>query len=149
MEKLISMTNFVFKVQEEYSFEESTLKLIYNYGKFLKQPLTLGMFVPCDLDGNLLEEPQAYRTQICFDEWDMVYDEKECKEYQEAKERVLFEGFEIKQFQTGTKYLELKDGDILCTNQFGNFKFRKYQITEDLIKYELVLTPTAKKQIGL
>ena len=39
--KLISMTDFVLYKKESHT-------QIMKYAKFLKQPLTLGMFVPCD-----------------------------------------------------------------------------------------------------
>ena len=61
------------------------------YAKFLKQPLKLEMFVPCDEDGNILKEPKRWEDYLqypdSFDgnkEWDELYD------YQQAKEKVLF-----------------------------------------------------------
>ena len=51
------------------------------YSKFLKQPLELWMFVPCDDNGNVLKEP-------------IINDSIKIWTYQQAKERCLFEGFE-------------------------------------------------------
>lgn len=99
------------------------IESMFNYANFLKQPLELGMFVPCDEDGNILEEPD------CNLDIRMV----EMKEYQQAKERCLFEK---SKYGMGT----IKE-IIKCS-----------KIIEDLItcsKLELQLTQTAIKQIGL
>lgn len=61
MKKLISMTDFVLEQEKRLGlwgdtykdFTEKTSK----YAQFLKQPLTLGMFVPCGEDGKVLEHP--------------------------------------------------------------------------------------------
>ena len=63
--KLTSMTSFVLNQKQSKSFNERifinesliSLEKIRNYANFLKQPLNIGMFVPCDEDGNVLEEP--------------------------------------------------------------------------------------------
>lgn len=128
-----------------------------NYVSFLKQPLTLGMFVPCDLDGNVLEEPNHldYKTKNSWNElvfksdfscnnYHQAYDE-----YQEAKDRVLFVGFNLKY---SDKFVTTVSNEKLwfnfkITNVFVND--RVVCIIEDLVKYNLELTPTAQKQIGL
>ena len=74
MRKLIGMTDFV--CENTYKWE-----LILNYANFLKQPQEKWMFVPCDEDGNLLKEIKPYQ--------DNYY------KYQQAKERVLFEGLDL------------------------------------------------------
>ena len=71
------------------------------YGNFITQPLTKGMFVPCDEDGNVLEVPNKIIEDFYgFVEHhdgtsEKVLNEKSLKEYEEqyqqAKERVLFE----------------------------------------------------------
>ena len=79
--KLISMVDYVIE------FHGITDPI--HYAKFLSQPLEKWMFVPCDEDGNVLEKPKKY----LFDE-----DPKLCdlvKQYQKAKDRVLFEGLDI------------------------------------------------------
>ena len=86
------MTDFVNNVgnMENYRSHEKALSWIYNYAKFLKQPLKLEMFVPCDEDGNVLEEPQMRLERNSFDEEDMDYDAQELYDYIKAKEKVLF-----------------------------------------------------------
>ena len=99
--KLISMTDFVLEQNDTttldmsqidlYDKELSILEKIRNYATFLKQPLKREMFVPCDEDGNVLEEPKIeeeyvdeHTTQI-FAQYQYYLDK--------AKEKVLFEGF--------------------------------------------------------
>lgn len=151
MEKLISMTDFVLKVQEEYSFEESTLKLIYNYGKFLKQPLTIGMFVTAKLVNGewvVLEEPKWVSPEGV--KW-----EDYLKEYQEAKERVLFEGFEcIKWDHGGDSYSVRKNNgteneiQVCYYKAIPDYFVWSFDTVEQLCAKDLELTPTAQKQIS-
>ena len=67
--ELIKCSDYVIKHHYPETNEEAERELILidnfynkciNYANFLKQPLTLGMFIPCDLDGNVLEEPFNY-----------------------------------------------------------------------------------------
>jgi len=105
--------------------------MIYNYCTFLKQPLTLGMFVPCDLDGNVFEKPNQYRIYVAQDYYSFKGGEIEwekCKQYQQAKERVLFDGF-TKVFQ----YVTNGKTEIMLNAMKG-------LTIEDLIKYNLTLS---------
>ena len=97
--KLISMIDFVsifyndLKSEHKvnWSFDQICNK-IFNYANFLKQPLNLGMFVPCDEDGDVLEKPEDYENRLpnMMTEYnDEVY------RYKQAKEKVLFKGFKI------------------------------------------------------
>ena len=58
---LIPMTDFVNNVgnMENYPSHEKALSWIYNYATFLKQPLKLEMFVPCDEGGNIIPIPKS------------------------------------------------------------------------------------------
>lgn len=147
MGKLISMTDFVL---EQAKLKNDTYELshvLIDYANFLKQPLTLGMFVPCDLDGNVLEESS----------WQLEWEKKKVcsinlcvksREYQEAKDRVLFEGFEIKEYS----------GKLLSVECSGTSVFFKipskdwytpngFELIENLVKDGFELTESAKKQI--
>ncbi|MDX8564684.1 hypothetical protein OZ664_11800 [Elizabethkingia sp. HX WHF] len=93
--KLIPLSDFVLKtvhtpnVNEAICWEqtEERLQKIYKYTQFLKQSLALWMLVPCDEDGNVLEQPcDIMNTDGCRD--------CACREFKKAKSRVLFEGFE-------------------------------------------------------
>lgn len=157
MERLISMTDFVLEQKElmkesEQGFNIEKYDFIINtcnYANFLKQPLNLSMFVPCKLVEGVwvvLEEP-IFTTDIAITELSKV------KEYQEAKDRVLFEGFEYVEedeelFLVFNKNESLK---IINNENFVLYDGAVYvhQVIEDLVKYNLELTPAAKKQIGL
>lgn len=82
--KLISMTDFVLEQGNPNNTDSQFTDKVIAYAKFLKQPLKLWMFVPCDENGNFLEEP------IPFDCTDLEY-HLWCK----AKERCLFKGLDI------------------------------------------------------
>lgn len=138
--KLISMVDFNTEQIELFDTIEILdwrifLKRIRNYTEFLKQPLTLGMFVPCDKEGNVLEKPRAYSNFTSYNKGVLkenhpkVY--KECEQYQEAKERVLFEG--------------------ISKSEFDNAEHQKFKTVEDLLNFSfgLTLTDSAIKQIGL
>ena len=74
------------------SWRMKQLRIIENYAKFLKQPLKLEMFVPCDEEGDILEEPEDYEQRLPNM---MTEYNDEIYRYEQAKEKVLFEGFEI------------------------------------------------------
>lgn len=101
---LIPMTDFVLRINEIEkeidqffdSWRMKQLRIIENYAKFLKQPLKLEMFVPCDDYGNVLKEPINYNI------WEELHYNNGKKEkgtigfdehlkYQKAKEKVLCE----------------------------------------------------------
>jgi hypothetical protein len=166
MNKLISMTERVLEVQnlpkDSVNWTYKHLELLFLHAEFLKQPLNLSMFVPCKLvDGAwiVLEEPDLTCKRpeskgFCQCGEESVKDCSEWwNEYQEAKERVLFEGFHIEQH-------EEKSFSVRCENNILNvmwnhsdernwFVARGIFTIEDLVKYNLKLTPTALKKIGL
>ena len=152
MEHLIPMTDFVIYQYEKLKNKEiNTLDYAFNtgiYAHFLKKPLKLGYFIPCDENDKPLEEP------INFKIWEKLHFNngksekgtigfKEHEKYQEAKQRVLFEGFEYD-----------KENDWVTYNEFARFFVSELQNgkVEDLfklIKDEITLTETSKKEIGI
>lgn len=169
--KLISCTNFVLEQKQKMKEPEDGFNIekynfiinVCNYANFLKQPLTLGMFVPCDKKGNVYVDYKNYQPKkgdICipyeglfevskkgkdieflnepqFWKDDQRYYNKRkyeeaLKEYQEVKERVLFEGFESKKM-----------------NKIINEIFDCCETIEDMLKngYNIVLTESAKQKI--
>ena len=138
---------------------------IINYANFLKQPLTLGMFIPCDENGDVLEK-EPNEDELCkFCDYpsdkrhanahSLGCEGSRCEStaenylyvYQQAKERVLFEGVSIKEF-----------GRVVITNSKGientiaNANIKKCipnWTIETLIQWELTLTESAIKQLGL
>ena len=150
MSKLISNTSFgqlckskekEFKTRLEYLdwYERKR----DSYDDFLKQPLTLGMFIPCDEKGQPLSIHKG-------EEIDSSYP----IEFIQAKERVIFGGIEV---QNTEDFIEFYGGIRVFkkTNDFEkmfNYVFRKDTETktlEDLIKYDLTLTETTAKKLGL
>jgi hypothetical protein len=140
--KLISMTDFVLeccqnsKLEEYNQVNETFVNKVIAYANFLKQPLKLEMFVPCDEDGNVLTQCE----EICSCECDKI------KNYRKAKEKVLFEGFELK--DKGGWFTLMFEGNYY--KSFANFNdtFKNKKI-ENFIAFDLELTPNAIKQIGL
>ena len=135
-------------------------ELIFNHKNLLKQPLEIWQFVPCKLvDGvwRVLEEPEKYNEWLEFKErhqYGEYYKEK-CEEYQQAKERCLFEGFWI-----------VSSNSVKISNNYISIDFLRYVIyltdftkefpevvkihtIEDLTKHDLQLSPTALTQIGI
>jgi hypothetical protein len=129
------MTQFVLEQEKQRTLDDKFSRIYYlinQYAVFLNQPLTLGMFVPCDEEGELIK--------ICNCE-DLTPLEKKIRcyvcagyaestdTYQAAKERVLFE-VNIPD--------KLRDKMIIGDNTVSM-----------LISWEAELTPAALKQIGL
>ena len=115
-------------------------RLRENFDNFLEKPLKLGYFIPCDEEGDILEEPTNYEKLLLNM---MTEYNDEVYTYYQAKAKVLFEGFEYD-----------KENDWVTYNEFARFFVSELQNgkVEDLfklIKDEITLTETAKKEIGL
>ena len=138
--KLISMTDFVLNINELVpkesdqffqSWQNKKMMIIENYARFLKEPLRIEMFIPCDDNCNVLED-------IIGNGMIHNYSEK-VKQYEQAKDKVLFEGFDI-----------YSNGDL--HNAFVTFESSSLEImnVENLItdfQYSFYLTPNAIKRI--
>lgn len=135
--ELISMTEKVFELEREYnplvktvnklSQEDATkYERCFAYAIFLSQPLKLEMFVPCDDEGNVMIESSS-------------------NDYQKAKEKVLFKGFEIR---IHNKRITLfKNGHSILSYSLINNKFLGNQTVERLVGWNLELTQNAIKQL--
>lgn len=142
MRKLISNTAFGNSLRYRNVPDYEYRYLRDEYDSFLLQKLEIWMFVPCKLvDGVwvVLEEPKEYQDYLLPNEQygkiPRIHDNRwhqYCKEYHEAKERCIFEGFEI-----GDPFKEY----IMHGSDFGLAisDFNKETI-EDLVKYNLTLT---------
>lgn len=133
------MTDFVLEQVKLLKTQENNIlqfrNNITNYANFLKQPLILGMFIPTDENGNVLEEPDLslYEDYENRNEYDKQY-----QQYQQAKYRVIFEGFELIND-------ELINNGIL----FWVGKFDGNETIENCIASNLTITETAVKKYGL
>ena len=151
--KLISMADFVLeqvknaKYEEFHQVNETFVNKVINYAQFLKQPLELWMFVPCDEDGNVLEHPKNYHKNIVIDELKRIDNYNNLiKEYEQAKERCLFEGFEWKVDESFAEEVngifDKKTNRFICALDIG-------MTIEDLVCIKSELTPTAIKQLEI
>jgi len=99
--KLVSMTNFVLQEYEKrnayYNQNDKVLSKIKKYAEFLKQPISIWQFIPCDLEGNILEKPYNYDDKI-------IWLEGENRVYQEAEYRVIFKDFLILETRPNPEY---------------------------------------------
>ncbi|OPC51494.1 hypothetical protein BAY06_03970 [Elizabethkingia anophelis] len=94
--KLIPMSDFVLSILNNTS-PNNFVKGVENiraYAEFLKQPLALWMFVPCDEDRNILKEPNINEYMDSDNEPNNTYF-WEAEEYRKAKDKVFFEGFKV------------------------------------------------------
>ena len=108
---LIPMVEFINNVGnvENYPSHEKALSLIYNYSTFLNQPLKLEMFVPCDEYDNVLETPKEPNIFWNNDEQDsQIWAEYQyiLDKYKQAKEKVLFEGFDVYDYKLQTFFYQ-------------------------------------------
>lgn len=129
--KLISMTDFVLEQLNEENSRTRPIRSVLNalegYANFLKQPLKLEMFVPCDEEGEILNYNEILESvKEGTETWGI---------WETAKEKVLFEGFE-------------SIGGIAMAKAICE----TFHTIEDLASkkiplVDLQLTPTAIKQI--
>lgn len=147
MEKLISMTNFVLQERTKWEkdlhpYSTSSVEFIMqttNYANFLKQPLTIGMFVPCDRDGEPydLSEVESWKNN---DDYSRHYRE-ELAFFNDAKEKVLFKGFE---------YIKIEVGFVLDHKDITIYSLEGLKVEWLLNKSKKIyLTESALKEIGI
>lgn len=141
--KLISMTDYVLEniteVSDITNFSYSLLKLkkVKNYANFLRQPLTLGMFVPCDDAENVLEEPF---WQVEFEKGKVASINliEKSKQYQQAKSKVLFE------FDGGINLIRNKENFFIIEDKNGVYlrtlKNNTSNTVESLLKFSVEIT---------
>lgn len=112
---------------------------------FLKEPLKLKMFIPCDCSGNVLEFVNLYHEIKHGDEehkdwlWEKIIDFYEKSgNYKSAFENVLFKGF---RYDTEEEYvyLETPTGtEIIGLCEFDGYTIEDlspdYELTESTIK---------------
>ncbi|MDV3536826.1 hypothetical protein CMU91_15005 [Elizabethkingia anophelis] len=143
--KLIPMTDFVLSILNNTSPNNFVkgVESIRAYAEFLKQPLTLGMFITTDEDGVPLEEQKE-------NAFSKVEDFMEAEDlYQQAKERVLFEvdNYDIEEdsvlFNNMDFIVSKKTGKLF----YGDFTAKTIEDLTRLENREFTLTATAIKSI--
>lgn len=101
------MQDFVLQQYNEAYSKDQFIERVEAYANFLKEPLKLEMFIPCDEKGNVLEEPDFLDERFQIKK--MIFEE--------SQEKVLFKGFYVK------IYDEPQDG-ILGVIKDDNFQFK-------------------------
>jgi len=130
--RLIGMTDFVLEKSKSINHPR-TINIVIDYAKFLKKPLELWMFIPCYFrDGIWI----PYAKDTLLNTIDLF------NELEQAKERCLFEGFEVGVYPL-ERFVMHQDGFGFVIDDL------KKQTIENLVKYNLQLTKTAEKLIGL
>lgn len=144
--RLKSMTDFVI-TQWSIDLTKTQRERVSNYANFLKQPLKLEIFVPCDEEGDILEEPTDYEKRLLNM---MTEYNDEVYTYYQAKAKVLFEGFEIDKNLYLVYKNEISIGRFISYENGSKFLFRdNFKTIEDLVEFGFKLTENTIKQIGL
>lgn len=143
------MTDFALKECGKCGNEPRLLR-IEKYAKFLKQPLTLGMFVPCDDDGNALKEQDV--SEFHPSDWKEI--SRQNSEFEKAKEKVLFEGFKLVEWRDNTFEIisDTAPNFITVFKKLNNKDWEaRFNKVEDLTKtiIDIELTESAIKSVGL
>ena len=131
--KLIPMTDYVIEqIHKRESIGQCWLS-VTKYAQFLKQPIKLEMFLPCDKDGNILQEPtDQYNTP--------QYYEAEMFEYQNAQEKVIFKNVNRRRlYSEGTFALDVSGKQIAHYKSKPNYWVGMDKNIEDLCGMELEL----------
>lgn len=132
------------KTMLEYVLErDSTNK----YANFLNLNLKTEMFVPCDDEGNVLDEPKPfYEGSNPYEDYEPKYDLKECEIYKKALSKVLFEGFYY--MKMSKQHALYNETGIFASGVNLDCIFNGKTI-ESILTKKLTLTPAGQKLAGL
>ena len=128
------MTKYVLRHQGEWARTRDVfdyLQNCFNYASFLETPLELGMFTPCDKDGDIFKRPYE-------DAFAHLITHPLVIQYHEAKKRVIFQ-FDWDGNENDYRYVKITQAiDSKCT-------------IETLMKdgRDLPLTISKAKELGL
>lgn len=141
--RLIKMTDYVISGSGWKTlsrFHETTTK----YANFLKRPSELGMFIPTDKDGNVLEKPKNYFEWL-NNTCNTLYDKDLSKyeQYKEALDRVLFKDGEIVWSDNYSFMIMVNKKQVGYFKGHGNYFLWEYDSIEDLCELGLELTEAA------
>ena len=143
MDKLIPLIDYVLEQDLPQPIGRTAGQMV-KYGLFLKQKLELWMFAPCKLVEGVwvvLKEPLKRNYS------NVNINNSYHKEYQEAKDRVLFEGVEYIPAELPSHYCIVRIGEPLASINYPSFW--DGVTAESLIPYNLTLTESAKKIINI
>ena len=149
--ELISMVDFVEESRkkskvspfehDQNEIDSEDLLKIYKYASFLKNPVSLEMFIACDDKNNPIEEITAFDPDISSQYYaSQLYHNELVKT---AERKILFSGFVPSEDEF---MLTVGNGKI----NYDSRQFHKYGVTiNDLVKDNLILTKSAIKILGL
>ena len=164
MEKkdLISFVEFVKNIKENRpdsfmsmngldSKNATDLEMIFRHQSILSLELSIGMFIPCDIDGNPIDKWKC--NQCGTDSIDDCLSVKECNSneddlvaYEEALVKVLFYGYHLISNGNRLKRITFKTPDIgIKSIDFINGIAYKYRTVEDLEPLKLKYNESALK----
>lgn len=143
--------------ESEYILAENFYRNVPSFAFFLKSELKLGDFIPTDLEENILEKPDYFdkwldksipRTGREPEDWGTS-----CKQYQEALDRLVYSGFDIRRKIKGLTSVILNDIEIFFDNRFEKSEIYSFEeplkTHEDLAKLRLDYTEQQVKRLGL
>ena len=134
------MTDYVLESKRFKEDSDTAIFKVTNYAQFLKQPLKLGMFIPCDEDGNILKLPIEIKEDA--ENWNY---QARFNQYIKAKELVYFEDFKV--IDRGNFYfIEREDSSLF----YRLFKNNTKKNLESLIKVwdNVILTKSISEILG-
>ena len=145
---LISTTNFVKLVMEgkdvaRLDDADSRLFRISNYANFISQKLTLSMFIACDDEDNVLEEPEYHPEYgySCLSDANM---------YTQAQSKILFKDYRIIDTIREEIHLSYNGLKYNYDSDTWHKDYKEIYTIEDLMgEVRLELTETALKNIWL
>jgi len=131
--------------------------LIQKYADFLLKGILKEMFVPCDENDVPLVEPKDYDFFIGGYGGHIDVTFQEYKQYQQAKNRVLFKGFKVRDYRHGSLYSKTITDETGLIHLFWFDKITEtWEVSvglttiESLTKFGgIELTETALKEIGI
>lgn len=147
--KLISMTDFVLGKNQpkQYIPKEKHLSIIAKYAEFLSEPLVLGMFVPCDENGNVLKEPSNLeRMQAGWADYPIDENFYRVQNYDKAQKKVLFKDATITPVED---YYIVKIGKREVWITWTERTIEDVQHINRAYEVDFELTESAINQLGL
>lgn len=158
--RLITMVDFVLKANTTLKSNSDESKEVLKfwdcikYAKFLNTPLNIGMFVPAiEVDGKweVLEEPEKLNQSDPYIETIHAQTNlKQWKQYQKAKDKLIFEGFKEFEFNKHRTIKKTNEHLFIAWLEDGKYKMSKdLKNIESLVRYEPTLTPYGMELSGL
>lgn len=109
------------------------------------------MFVPCDEEGNVLDEPyiENYIDVVRGDKTTQF--NRDLEQYQKAKDRVLFEGFEVEREYGSAVHFKSKGISSIYYKEENYYHYfgKKHKTVESMVAWTIFLNPSALQKIGL